>query len=96
MKIRYKVFSGGKNWYQFCTHINPLHMQQKKQKNWRVSPVSSEFVNDFLLQSDPRSTIRPAFFFFRGDLVMKIFSTAILPLQKEHLAVDGARLKANF
>ena len=52
--------------YKSLTHAT------KKTKNWHVSQVSSKFVNDFLLQSDPRSTIRPAFF-FRGDLVMKIF-----------------------
>ena len=58
-------------------------MQQKKKKKKlaRTCKPRSEVVNDFLLQSDPTSTIRPAFF-FRGDLVMKIFLQPFLLFKK--------------
>ena len=65
--------------------------KKKKKKLARTCKPRSEVVNDFLLQSDPTSTIRPAFF-FSWRFGHENISTAILPLQKEHLAVDGARM----
>ena len=78
--------------FLWCEELVPImytfksltHATKKKQKkNWRVtcSSVSSEFVNDL-----PEIDHQILSWRFGHENI----STAILPLQKEHLAVDDA------